>query len=727
MTRVRVDLSYDWAFAKRNPGRRWLRDGSEPADGIVDLPHSWNAQDAFQMDVPYYRGYGAYRKVFQMPVDVPAADYLWFIRSEGFYGTGDVWLNGRKLASVDGQYLGLCLEAGRYLPFDAPSVLGIRLTNRYSSRVLPGIKDPDFLLYGGLAGRVWIEGIPKLRVNRPETRIVSSCHGSGAADVMIHFSTANNGTRDRKGSVTWTIEDSDGEIVSASEPMAAGLRAQSEPGSAFVNLRVASPRLWSPSSPVLYRARCRLMAEDGVADEVVERFGIRHAEFRPREGFFLNGERLELRGCNRHESIPGFGNGLPPKLHREDAVVMKDLGLNFVRLSHCPQQPAFLDACDELGILVYAEIASWKSVRGGRWLRAARRQMREMIVRDRNRPSIILWGMGNESRSRRAYQKLRELALDVDPGRPVIYAENHHYRAVRARTLGIPDVWGLNYEWDALGAGCEASALKNVVVSECSNCPPAVRGNLDREVEQVALIEDDLEKMKGKPEVAGFALWSFNDYATLRKGRYLRCCGLVDAWRVPKMSAALLKAKYTTDPFVTVFGHWGTCPGPETGSRTLHIFTNCDEIVLRVNGREVAAQTGAPHVVQTLAFEPGILSVTGKKGGLDAVYESVSFSDAARLVLSPEQAEGDVEHRETVGVIVRVTDAAGHVVTTWRGKARVSVEGVAFARTYREDNAVEIAGGVGRFFITGNGQSGTATVRASCEDLDPARARVTFR
>ena len=419
-TRIRVDLSHDWAFVKRNPGRRWLREGSEPGDEVVDLPHSWNARDSFAMHTAYYRGHGAYRKAFQMPAGIPHEDYLWFIRSEGFYGTGDVWLNGRKLGAVDGQYLGFTLGTGRHLPFDAPAILGIRLTNKCRSYVLPGIADPDFLLYGGLAGKVWIEGIPRLHLDRHETRVVVGPVGADRAEVVIHFAVVNRWDRPRNCTVSWSIEDGDGQTVAASDVMAASVEEDGKPCAAFVRLVVPAPRLWSPSAPALYRARCRIEAAGGVMDDVTERFGIRIAEFRPRQGFFLNGERLELRGCNRHESMPGFGNALPASLQREDAAMIRSMGLNFVRLSHYPQHPAFLDACDELGILVYAEVASWKRVRGGRWLRSARRQLHDMIVRDRNRPGIVLWGMGNESRSRRAYLKLREVARELDPDRPVI-------------------------------------------------------------------------------------------------------------------------------------------------------------------------------------------------------------------------------------------------------------------------------------------------------------------
>ena len=244
-----------------------------------------------------------------------------------------------------------------------------------------------------------------------------------------------------------------------------------------------------------------LVAErDGTTvDEARVRFGITRAEFRPDEGFFLDGRRTELQGANRHAEIPGLGSALPAELHRRDARILKDLGCNFVRLSHYPQSPAFLDACDELGILVYAELATWKVMRSSaRFQRAAQRQLRSMVLRDRHHPSVILWGIGNETRAREPFLALSALARELDPSRPVTYAENHLYRARRYRTLGIPDVWSVNYELHELEAARDASRLRAVVLTECCKHFTAVRGDDREELAQVTAIEVDWEGMASR-------------------------------------------------------------------------------------------------------------------------------------------------------------------------------------------------------------------------------------
>ena len=631
-----IDLNHDWRFIRRRMGRRWLAGGGNNADGSrVDLPHCWNATEEFQEGIEYYRGHGSYRKVFRMPSPAKDEDAAWLLEAEGFYGTGELWLNGKHAAQLDGQYLGFSIDVGAYLRPDADNIVALRLTNRCASYVLPGIKDPDFLLYGGLSGRMRLRQASSLHVDQGSFRVF--CRTATATDAEIVFACAvnNRAACDRRFTVKWIALDADGKCVaetSASDLAAmAGGRCENISGSVHID----APRLWSPDSPYLYRVDCELLEQDRLVERESIRLGVRRAEFRPGEGFFLNGMRTFLRGCNRHESMPGFGRALPIAMHREDAALIKSLGLNFVRLSHYPQHPQFLDACDELGIMVCAELASWKSVRGGRWLRSACRQWRDMILRDRNHPSVIMWCMGNESRNRRAYLELRRIARELDPDRPVTYAENHLYRARREKTIGIPDVWGSNYELDVLEDGAAAGALNCVLVTECSNCPNAVRGNAAEELRQVETIETDLKRLEGRPCVAGFALWCFNDYATMRKKRYQRFSGIVDAWRSPKMSCALLRAMFLKEPFIRVFVNWAEDPAASAQAlvarRTIHVFTNCGKAVLKINGQPVATLSGGPHIATALEFTAGELSAEGFFAG-KLVSDSIIFSGSPALV-----------------------------------------------------------------------------------------------
>jgi len=724
--RLQIDLSQDWAFVRKRTGREWLKQDFREYERTVDLPHCWNAKEAFRRNVSFYRGYGCYRKQFSMSPHMSGSDdATWRLESEGFYGKGDVWLNGYKVADVDGQYLGFGIDVGRYLFSASENILGVRLTNRCPDYVLPGIKMSEFFLYGGLTGKVWLRRVPRLHLDPLQIRITTRFTG-GRVDAAVHFAIVNDSGRDRRGRAVWTLLDRTGRRLGSVETQPVMVARRSVSPEQTLSLRVRDPDLWAPDHPYLYLARGELFEEDRLQDALGTRFGVREACFRPDQGFFLNGERVPLRGCNRHESMPGFGSALPARIHREDAQQIKGLGLNLVRLSHYPQHPAFLEACDELGLLVYAEIKTWKSLRTGRWLNSACRQMKGMVRRDRNHPCIILWGMGNECRSRKACLSLRDVVRAQDPDRPVIWAENHFWGARRQKTVGVPDVWGCNCESGALSDACRSSRPRSVVVSECSNNPHAVRGEPAAELEQAASMVSDIERVEALPYVAGFALGSFNDYATLRRKRDRQHSGIVDAWRIPKISAACLQARYLAVPFVKVFGDWSAANGRGAERREVHVFSNCDQVELSCNGRSLHTWHGGGHLVREVDFEPGDLVAVGTKGDQRTVDRLSSWGRAHRLAVRPERSRAEALAGETVGFGVLLLDEQGHLVADWNGEVDVKVTGAAFLRSHREDRRVVIAAGVGRAFVTATGQDGIVMVRVEAGQIKPGTARIHF-
>lgn len=713
--RQQLDLCRNWEFVRAPVGRAWARAQPQACAAPIHLPHSWNADDTFEEGVIHYRGAGAYRRTFDCP-PLRQTDRAWLC-AEGFYGVGDVWLNGHRLDRINGQYLGFRLPVGGRLAPGASNRLAIRLTNRCSPWILPGIRDPDFILFGGLAGRVWLEWTHQTHLDAD--RVLVHPRAAPAGDDFSVETTAravNSGAHTSAIRLIWTLTSDQGTLIDrqASAPL------RLAPGAAAdltVCLRVPAARRWSPSHPCLYTLRAELMVNDQPGDALVRRIGLRTAEFRPDAGFLLNGERLPLRGCNRHECLPGLGNALPPALHRADARAIHDMGLNFVRLSHYPQHPAFLDACDELGLLVYAELASWKSVRGGLWLRRALRQFEAMIRRDHHHPSIILWGMGNEARHRHAYRRLLAQARALDPDRPVTYAENHWHRARRAGTLGLPDVWGCNYELDRLAEGRDAARLRSVVVSECSNAPHTERGDPDAERAQIAQLAADLPRIENTPFAAGFALWSFNDYPTLRKRRYRRHCGLVDAWREPKSVAAWLRARYGTQPFVKLATDWSEEPA-RGAVRRVDVFCSCAPVEVRVNGRPVFTATTRGHHVLETPFEPGWIEAVAVPAETPRDLIE-SFGPAARLTLAP----GGSPPTDPAWLRLCVCDASGRRVRDWRGEVAIQTHGAVKALTYRP-RRVFVSGGLARIYLDGgaNGNDG-----GECEAVAPGLATARLR
>jgi beta-galactosidase len=709
-----LDLSSGWELLRKKMKPAWVSDWLAPAGEPVDLPHCWNANDTFQVGVKPYRGYGTYRKQLSLAGE-DLTEGVWTLVAEGFYGTGQVWLNGTRLGSIDGQFLGFQLDCGSLLSATGENRLGIRLTNRCPNSVLPGFPNPDFILHGGLAGRVCLVHRPAVRIDQ-QTVAVTTRNRSNGARVSI---ACDVGGLVEAGSheLVWTVRDSSSAVVAEAIPIAL------DPGSIRVStsMEIADASYWTLTSPALYHAVGELHRGGETVDRISVRFGIRDAELRPRQGFFLNGERVKLQGCNRHESIPGFGQALPEKLQRRDAQILKMTGFNFVRLSHYPQHRAFIDACDELGIIVYAEIASWKSVRCGRWLESAIRQLQGMIVRDRNHPSIVIWGLGNEARSRRAYTVLRGVVEELDPGRPVTYAENHSGRARLNRIPGVVDVWGINYELSEIERAFSYGRLENVIVTECIPYQAGQRGT-DRELDHVRELVATMKELDQHPQLAGYALWAFSDYATMHMDRYQRFSGIFDAWRIPKYAAMAMQARLSPQPFVRICGAWGEPVDgkDETGRRRIHIFTNCSKVSLYHDGNLLESLSCELYASCEVPYLGGVLLAVAESEAGTAEYRLRAFSAPVRLAIELEANTAGL--RETITVRLRVKDEQGVQVTAWNGEATVQINGPARLNSYTPDHRVAIARGEGRTFFTGTGSAGEVEVTAACDDLQPGQA-----
>lgn len=709
--RERLELSSSWEFSLGRWRRLGLRCPGDSDGDVVSLPHSWNMTDTFQHGVNYYQGSGTYRRTFVCPSAFRNRQ-VWLC-SEGFYGVGNVWLNSRLAGRVNGQFLGFRLPVGHLLHYGEDNHIACRLTNRCGHRELPGIRYPDFLLHGGLSGRVWLETTPTCYLDEQSLLVNAAADASPCVDVGVCL--VNEAPQPVHANVVFSLCAPDGssmaDPLSVAHEIAPGERVQVEGA-----VKAPDVKLWSDESPQLYHLKVTLEVDHAAADSLQRTIGFRTAEFRENEGFFLNGKRLMLRGCNRHETMPGCGRALSEEQHRADAAAIRDMGLNFVRLSHYPQSPGFLNACDEMGLLVYAELASWKSVRGGSWLRKAKQQFADMIQRDRHHPSVILWGMGNEGRHRKAFCALRSLAKQLDPTRPVTYAENHLYRARRKKTIGIPDVWGCNYELDALAEGRDASRLRNVVVSECSNWPDARRGDLTAERQQVDQLASDLSRIETIPYVAGFALWCFADYATLRKSRYLRYSGVVDAWREPKLAAFWLRARYSSVPFVKLATDWQPSEAGSAHLRRVDLFMNVARADVRVNDRTVETRVGKGHHVLELPFEPGCVSAVAcdVEGVSDVI---ASYGCATRLALFWQP---DVP----ATLRIEVHDENGCLVRNWDGQVALETRGGAEAFPYCEGKVL-VAGGCARLPVAVNPSQDSFEWHVSADNLQPCTLTIS--
>lgn len=644
-------------------GWRWTNGRTlNPGTGdAVALPHCWNAHQEYLPGGEVGHGWATYALDFNLPeMD---ASREWRLRCDGFYGVGQAFLNGGPVGRFNGDYLGIDLNVTNALQTGL-NRMTIQVCNRPARNILPGIPDPDFHLYGGLGGGMHLAALPRVRLARGQCQVTMA--EDRPADICAGIGMVNHGDRCATRSLQVLIRDCDGRIVAQPPPVDVVLSPDR-----FVRqeLRCAipSPQWWSLEEPNLYAIELLLRHDGQVLDRLSWNFGLRTARFDSRQGFLLNGRPVPLRGLNRHENLPGFGFALPRTLAETEASRIKQMGLNFVRLSHYPQSPEFLYACDRVGILVLAELCSWKRIRGGSWLAAAETQLERMIRRDRHHPSIILWGLGNEGRHRQAFLRLTARARSLDPTRPTIYAENHAYRARREKTAGLTDVWGLNYEFHELDFARASAPTGCVVATECANLPYARRGHWPAEAEQVVVIRDAVQRMENAgPGAAGWALWCFADYATPRRQRWFRECGVLDGWRTPKMASDWLRARCRPDqPFLSVRGDWSFAAGLR---RRLYLVTNCTEVRI-YRGADLLRLLPAPV--------PDLYEIDLDFNGFPVRFAGSHANGAVETQLVPWGTAAGFELRterispELVGCRLQVADATGVPVFHYEGEARV--------------------------------------------------------
>lgn len=623
--RSRISFNRGWKFAKgAHPGAYAVNTKTDLWEA-VDVPHCWNATDVYdsrnvfdgyEINTWYYRGPGWYRKEFTLG-DEFRGRRVW-VTFEGAFQKADVWLNGKALGRHTGGYTGFTFEmTGSLAPGGGKNVLAVKVDNSYDVDIPP--HSADYAMYGGLYRDVYVTATDRIAL-AGAVRVNPAVRGGRDGEITVS-ATVDNATRNVEAvEVKNVLVNPGNEIVASFSQMVTvpALKARAFSQSSGV---IRGVDLWSPDRPVLYTLHTTIVRGGRLVDHLQTRIGFRWYSFDPDSGFFLNGERLRLQGVNRHQDYPMLGIALPDSLHVRDMALIKELGANFVRLAHYPQDPSVLDACDSLGLLVWEEIPVVNSVGGPEFTANARTMMREMIERDANHPSIILWGIANEclmnfaesgavSRVRTLLTGLHALAKELDPVRLTAQAHND---LLDGSIADITDVLGRNryFGWYTenmadFGPELEKEHRENpkrvLLISEYG--AESKRGyHVDHpkrfdhsEDYQLQFHEYYWETIRSAPYVAGSLVWAGFDFGSpFKVGNIPRINqkGIWDAWRQPKDLYYFYRSQWSTDPMVYIVSHTRRqITGPENGPISIRVYSNCSAVELFVNGKSIGKQEG---------------------------------------------------------------------------------------------------------------------------------------
>lgn len=620
-------LTQHWEFIRQDMGSIWEvmrpisgegKPETVPLWQNVTLPHCFNAEDAVDPDVNYYQGPGWYRTT--LDIDNPYKDGRIYLEFEGAGQETEVYVYTTKVASHTGGYdewkadITDAVAQFRNNPacrerFNGKIPVAIRCDNSRNTEIIPSDMS-DFNLYGGLYRYVNLIYVPN--VHFEQIRIDTETDEKGKqGNISLHVtlnSGQGTGITDKNVHLSAHIFSPDGkEIFSQQDCL---------PNEA-INFSLKRPQLWSPEQPALYTCRLQLVCGADTL-RTTERFGFRHFRFEEKGPFYLNGERLLLRGTHRHEDHAGTAVALTEEMMITEMKQIKAMGANFIRLGHYQQSSIILRLCDELGIMVWEEIPWCRGGLGGEKYRNQARQMLEaMISQHRNHPSVILWGMGNENDwpgdfetfdkdSIRAFMsELNDLSHRLDPSRLTAIRRCEFCKDII--DVYSPSIWAGWYSrkfrdyWEMTTAAMQgATRFLHAEWGGDSHAGRHAEGSFDNintadrngdwsESYIIRLFDWHLKEQEQMPWLTGSMFWTFKDFSTplrpLNPVPYVNQKGVVQRDGTPKESYYVFQSYWSREPMLHIYGHsWPVRWGKADESKEILVYSNCPEVELFVNG-----------------------------------------------------------------------------------------------------------------------------------------------
>ena len=587
MTRS-IPLNDGWEFA-REPAEAFFL-GGEAETESVRLPHTgtllpYNYSE--ELDYQYLSGY---RK--KLPLPPLDGGRRLFVHFDGAAQRSRLLFNGETLLTHRCGYTGFTAELTKYAR-EGENLLALELDSRESLDQPPFGNEIDYLTYQGIyrGCRLTLTGpsfLADLFVHtHGETAYAVLAEAGAGTDVLLRVT-------DGEGNVLREVKQKLPEPSENTLPLPAGLPVgKEECRSRSLRLDCPGAKRWSTEEPNLYTLTAVLLDAAGEElDERSVRFGFRDAEFRT-EGFFLNGEKLTLRGLDRHQSYPYVGYAMPDNVQKRDAEILRqELGLNVVRTSHYPQSQAFLDRCDELGLLVFTEIPGWQHIGGEDWKEQAVRNVDDMVWQDRSHPSVILWGVRiNESPDDDAfYRRTNERAHALDPSR-----QTGGVRCIRHSHL-LEDVYTYN---DFIHRGDNQGLAEKSQVVDDLRAPYLVteyNGHMfptkpfDDEAHRLAhalrhaAVLDAMYSLDGVSGCIGWCAFDYNTHQNFGSGDRICYHGVMDMFRNPKLAAAVYASQQDLRPVLEISGSLDKGEWPASELSEVWAFTNADSVRLFRNG-----------------------------------------------------------------------------------------------------------------------------------------------
>ena len=694
-------LDTGWKFLRDDPAGAASPRLDDAAWQPATLPHTARVEALVTgpMGSPeaQWQGVCWYRRTLRLEPDAAGQQIL--LRFDGAMNVADVWLDGERVGGHQGGYLPFTLDlSGRVRP-GTDHVLAVRLDNRDDPITGPKpMAQLDFNMYHGLYRPVYLVQKDRLHItdpllaNRPASGGVFVTYprvSRESATVRVQTHVRNSHPTPRSFQVRATLRAPSGAIAATATSTLTMLAPDADTD-VSQGLEVTAPALWSPAAPSLHTLDCEVVTDAGTVDAETIRVGIRRIAI-TRDGFQINGERMFLRGTNRHQEYPYIGYALSDAAQYRDALKIKEAGFDYVRLSHYPHSPAFMDACDELGLVVMDCIPGWQYFNPDpAFVELQYRNCRDLIRRDRNHPCVILWevSLNESSMTPEFVARTHAIAHEEYPGDQCVTAgwmrgyDVHIDARQHGGCRNEPDGLCLvseygDWEYYAMNAGLDQGAWQDLTPAESNSRQLRWQGER-AQLQQAANFQ---EAHNDNLATVAFAdgLWVMYDY---NRGYApdIESSGCMDIFRLPKFSHYFFQSQRSADerlpaaasgPMVFIASHWTASSDPE-----VRVFSNCDEVALHLDGRLLERKgpdkdrmstrlAHPPFTFRTGGFRPGTLEAVGYIAGRQAarhVVRTPGAIDRLTLTFDVSGRPRDPDHRDSIFCYAALVDADGTVV-----------------------------------------------------------------